>query len=91
MKQFKSPLIKDVRGRGLFVGLEFNKGHMINANDIANNLINYGLITKATHVMTLRMSPALTITKKQIDDGLELIKKAVVDLEKLSLERCSNK
>jgi ornithine--oxo-acid transaminase len=89
MRQLKSPLIKEVRGRGLFVGLEFKRGLEISANDIANNLLNHGLITKATHEMTLRMSPPLTVNKKQIDEGLEILKQAIGELETLSKERMS--
>ena len=89
MRQLKSPLIKEVRGRGLFVGLEFKRGLKISANDIANNLLNHGLITKATHEMTLRMSPPLTVNKKQIDEGLEILKQAIGELETLSKERMS--
>lgn len=89
MRQLKSPLIKDVRGRGLFMGLELNKEFKVSAHDLAKNLLNHGLITKATHKMTLRMSPPLIVNKKQIDEGVELLKVAIEELETLSKERMS--
>ena len=61
VRQLKSPLIETTRGRGLFVGIQFHKGFGVTANDLASMLMKNGFITKATHAMTLRLSPALTI------------------------------
>ena len=43
----KSPLIKEVRGRGLFQAIEFKNDLKVNANDLTNILFKNGLITKA--------------------------------------------
>jgi len=87
LREFKSPLIKDIRARGLFVGVEFHTGHHVDGNDLTKILKDYGLLTKATHDMTVRLTPALIITKPEIDAALEIVEKAIEDLAKLGQER----
>jgi len=51
LEKIKSPLIKEVRGRGLFVGLEIKTGEGISVTGVhlAKILAKHGLLTKATH------------------------------------------
>ena len=63
MKSLESHVIKDVRGRGLFVGLEFFDNLNINGNHFAKILMKNGILTKATHDHCIRFSPALVINK----------------------------
>lgn len=51
LQKIKSPLIKEVRGRGLFVGIEVKAGEGIKVNGVhfAKILAKHGLLTKATH------------------------------------------
>lgn len=67
LKSIKSPLFKEVRGRGLFLGIEIKDGVGVDGNDFAKVLFKKGLITKATHDMTCRFSPALVITKSEVE------------------------
>jgi ornithine--oxo-acid transaminase len=73
-----SPLIKDVRGKGLFNGIEFNKD--INTYDICYKLMKNGLLVKDAGNNTVRFSPPLTINKAQLDKGLEIINKTIKDI-----------
>lgn len=73
-----SPLIKDIRGKGLFNGIEFHKE--INTYDICYKLMNNGLLVKDAGNNTVRFSPPLTINKTQIDKGLEIINKTIKDI-----------
>lgn len=41
-----------------------------------------GLITKATHDTTVRLTPALVINKSEVEQALEIIAKSTRDLEK---------
>lgn len=77
LRQIKSPIIKEVRSRGLFIGLEFKTGHGIDGNIYARILKDNGILTKATHDMTIRFTPALVITKPEIDTAMEIIEDGV--------------
>ena len=81
LRALNSPLIKEVRGRGLFHGLEFNEGHGVDANDFTKILSSHGLLSKSARAMTVRFSPALVITKEEIDKALDIVKKSLVELE----------
>lgn len=73
LKKLESPTIKEVRGRGLFVGMEFHNNLNINGNHFAKILMNNGLLTKATHDHCIRFSPALVIKKDEIDESVNII------------------
>jgi len=65
LNQINSPFIKEVRGKGLLIGLEINKP--FNARTICMKLLSHGVLTKETHNTVIRFAPPLIITKEQID------------------------
>jgi ornithine--oxo-acid transaminase len=73
-----SPLIKDIRGRGLLNGIEFHKD--ISTYDVCYKLMRNGLLAKDAGNNTVRFCPPLTINKKQMDRGLEIINKTIKEL-----------
>ena len=74
LKQIKNPIIKEVRGKGLFIGLElFEK-----ARPYCEKLMEHGLLCKDTHENVIRFAPPLIITKEEIDWAMERIKKCCV-------------
>jgi len=82
-----SPLILETRGRGLFQGIEFRHDQKVNANDLAKILFKNGMMTKSTHDFCIRLSPALVITQKEVDEGVEVISQSIKELEKMNEER----
>lgn len=84
LRSIQSPIVKETRSRGLFIGYEFNTGHSIDGNMFAKILMKNGILTKATHDMTVRFTPALVITKPEIDNAMEIIEKSVQELEAIS-------
>ena len=86
LKKIKSPLIKEVRGRGLFVGIEVAKKQEIkvDGNDLAKMFFKHGLLTKATHDQTVRLTPALVMTDSEVMDAVSIYDKALQDLTKLN-------
>ncbi|WCK53995.1 ornithine--oxo-acid transaminase [Aneurinibacillus sp. Ricciae_BoGa-3] len=69
LRAIQNPLIKDVRGRGLFIGVELTSP----ARPYCEQLKDLGLLCKETHENTIRFAPPLVITKDQLDWALERI------------------
>jgi len=63
-------LAGDVRGRGLWVGVEIAPGAG-DAKKIVARLADAGVLTKETHERTIRFAPPLTISRDELDWGLE--------------------
>ena len=87
LSKLKSPLISEVRGKGLFVGVEVSQDAHVDGVDYANLLFKRGLLTKATHQYVLRLAPALIVNEKQIMKAAKITKYALNDLQKLNRER----
>lgn len=66
LRAIKNPLIHEVRGKGLFIGLELRPGS-IPAREVCERLLERGLLTKDTHGTVIRFAPALVIGAEQID------------------------
>ena len=62
----RSPHVKEVRGRGLFIGIEVKER---NAMDFCRKLVELGLIINDSHGHTIRVSPPLNIS----DDDADLL------------------
>jgi len=86
-KTLSSPLLQEVRGRGLFQGIEVKAGLHVDGNDLSKIMFTNGVLTKATHDLTVRLSPALVINKEEIDAAMTIIEKSMVQLEELNEER----
>ncbi len=71
LRTIKSPYIKDVRGRGLLIGIELTKP----AREFAEKLKDEGLLCKETHEYVLRFAPPLIITKEELDWAFNVVKK----------------
>ena len=73
LKKIKSPYIKEVRGKGLLLGIEVDP-KKVEGKKICAELLKRGLVTKETHETVLRLAPPLIITKAQIDSALKIIR-----------------
>lgn len=76
LQEIKSPVIKEVRGRGLLVGIELH--HMLNADAYHGWLLEEGIMCGVAHEHTLRFSPPLIINKTEIDWALPKIEKVLL-------------
>ena len=77
LRAFNSPLIKEVRGQGLLIGVEINDGK---ATEVCEALLAKGLISKDTHHTTLRFTPPLTIEKPELDFAVEVMAEALREI-----------
>jgi ornithine--oxo-acid transaminase len=67
--------VKDIRGKGLLIAIEFEG----NARPLVEDLMKNGILAKDTHETTIRFAPPLVITKEQIDWALKIIKKVFTE------------
>ncbi|MGD2271251.1 MAG: ornithine--oxo-acid transaminase [Desulfobacterales bacterium] len=72
LRQISNPYIKEVRGKGLMIGLEFHP-EAGGARPYCEKLKENGLLCKETHHHTIRFTPPLVISKDQIQWALEII------------------
>ncbi|MBI2026852.1 MAG: ornithine--oxo-acid transaminase [Deltaproteobacteria bacterium] len=73
LQNIKSPYVKEVRGRGLFIGAELKPPHL--ARTFCENLKEEGILCKETHETVIRFAPPLIIQKNEIDWALSRIAK----------------
>ena len=86
LKTIKCPLIKEVRGSGLFIGIEIRSDSNVDGNHLAKILKKHGLLSKATHDTTIRLTPPLVIGEELIYEAVHIMRLACKDLEKLNEE-----
>ncbi|MEN2767677.1 ornithine--oxo-acid transaminase [Ornithinibacillus xuwenensis] len=73
LRKIDNPVIKEVRGKGLFVGVELNEP----ARSYCEALKERGLLCKETHENVIRFAPPLIIDKKDLDWALGHIKEVL--------------
>lgn len=71
LKTLDNPKIKEVRGKGLFIGVELYEP----ARGYCEQLKELGLLCKETHENVIRFAPPLIITKEELDCAFERIEK----------------
>ncbi|OGW80988.1 MAG: acetylornithine aminotransferase [Omnitrophica bacterium RIFCSPLOWO2_12_FULL_44_17] len=69
IKQKHPAVIKEIRGMGLMLGVELH----VPGSDIVNRAREAGLLINCTQDKVLRIIPAMTITKRQADQGLDIL------------------
>ena len=68
-------IIKDVRGKGLWIGVELDK--RVSAKKVCLALMDEGILAKETHATVIRFAPPLIITKEEIDWAMKRIKRVL--------------
>jgi len=76
-----SPMIKEVRGKGLFIGVEIDDKYT-SARNVCEVLMGKGILSKETHDTVVRFAPPLIITKAEIDKAIEIIKSTLSEILK---------
>lgn len=66
--------VKEVRGKGLLIAIEFK----VDARPIVEELKDNGILAKDTHSTAIRFAPPLIITREQIDWALKIIEKVLI-------------
>jgi ornithine--oxo-acid transaminase len=73
LRAISSPCVKEVRGRGLLIGIELT----VPARHLSDALLARGVAAKDTHAMVLRIAPPLVIDDEAIDYFLDRFRDAI--------------
>ncbi|MFH1037743.1 MAG: aspartate aminotransferase family protein [PVC group bacterium] len=71
------PVIQEVRGMGLMLGMECDR----ECKPVVDSCLAKGLIVNCTAGNVLRLMPACTITKEEIDRGVEILREVLQDIQ----------
>ena len=69
LRAIRSPHVREVRGKGLWIGIELNTP----ARPFCEKLKEAGVLCKETHEMVIRIAPPLIITRDEIDWAVDRI------------------
>jgi ornithine--oxo-acid transaminase len=76
LRGLKSGYIKEIRGRGLLIGIELHPAAG-GARRFCEDLMRRGMLCKETHEHVIRLAPPLVITEKEIDWAFSRLKKVL--------------
>jgi ornithine--oxo-acid transaminase len=81
--RIKSPLVKEVRGRGLFIGLEIDPARA-SARSVVERLMERGLLSKETHETVVRFAPPLGIAPELLKWAADEVRAVLAEMEALA-------
>src|SRR5690625_1105518 len=73
LREINNPIIREVRGKGLFIGMELTE----EARPYCEALMKEGLLCKETHDYVIRFAPPLVIKQEDLDWAISKIKKVM--------------
>jgi len=81
LRAMRYPAIKDIRGKGLWVGAEIDPNYA-SARLVCERLLAKGVLSKETHHTVVRMAPPLIIAREDLDAALDRFEEVVRELVK---------
>ena len=84
LSSIETPLIKEIRGKGLFIGVEIDPA-LAAARDVCERLMERGLLSKETHATVVRLAPPLVIGREEIDWAVTQIREVLAEIDDLRL------
>jgi ornithine--oxo-acid transaminase len=78
LKAIKSKHVKEVRGKGLFIGVEL-KPEAKGARRFCEVLMSKGILCKETHENVIRFAPPLIIRREEIDWAIERVEETLMN------------
>jgi len=82
LRAIDSPAVKEIRGRGLWVGAEIDP-KFASARLVCERLLAKGVLSKETHRTVVRMAPPLVIKREDLDFALDTFEDVVTQLGKM--------
>jgi ornithine--oxo-acid transaminase len=80
LRAIKSPVLRDVRGRGLWAAAEMDP-RFSTGREACERLLVKGVLSKETHGTVVRLAPPLVITRNDLDFALDRLEEVIVELE----------
>jgi len=84
LRKIDSPLIGEIRGSGLFIGVEIDPA-LGSAREVCERLMKRGLLSKETHQTVVRLAPPLVVTREQLDWAVDQIRAVLGDMDEVRL------
>jgi ornithine--oxo-acid transaminase len=81
LRAIRSPVLREVRGRGLWAGAEIDP-HFGTARQACEALLANGVLSKETHHTVVRLAPPLVIAREDLDWALDRFAEVIGDLER---------
>ena len=81
LQDLRSDVVLDVRGRGLFVGIEVDS-RRISARPVVDRLLARGILSKDTHGTVVRIAPPLNIPREDLEWAVGEIRAVFRDVER---------
>jgi ornithine--oxo-acid transaminase len=81
LRSLESPAIKDVRGLGLFAGIEIEPSFG-DARLVCEKLLAVGVLSKETHDTVIRLAPPLVISREDLDWAIDRISETIRTLKR---------
>jgi ornithine--oxo-acid transaminase len=82
-KRIKSPLVREVRGRGLFIGVEIEPARAP-ARAVVERLMARGLLSKETHQTVVRFAPPLSVPRPLLEWAATQLSEVLAEMEALA-------
>jgi ornithine--oxo-acid transaminase len=76
LRSIRSPVLTEVRGRGLWAGAEIDPRYAT-AREVCERLLVEGVLSTATHHTVVRLSPPLVIAREDLDFALDRFEAAL--------------
>ena len=76
LKDINSPLIKDIRGKGLMIGVEV----ATTPSEIQKKALEKGLLVLTAGKNVIRLLPPLIISKEEIKEGIKILQETIVSM-----------
>ena len=84
LRRLDSPLIGEIRGSGLFIGIEIDPA-LGSAREVCERLMGRGLLSKETHETVVRLAPPLVVTKEELDWAVKQIRDVLQEMDEVRL------
>lgn len=82
MGKVNSPMIKQIRGKGLLNAIIIQPTNGKEAWDVCEKMKELGVLAKPTHQHIIRFAPPLVITEKELREAIARITEAILSFEK---------
>jgi len=80
LRTLKGQVVRDVRGRGLFAGIEIDP-RVATAREVCERLLATGILSRETYETVVRFAPPLVITAEQIGWAVDRLRHVLLTIE----------